>query len=100
MRDPKEVTEFIIVPPVERGDEIMRSKERFIDFLQRHFPGYSFKVTTIGPVGGDGLFGVYPVMNFIGADNRSYFCSEPPSWLLGEVRNVCYSFDVRTSFAA
>lgn len=100
MRNPREVTEFIIVPPRERGDEIMPAKERFIGYLQRHFPGYSFKVTMIGPADGEGRFGVYPVMNFIGADNRSYMCVEPPTWLLTEVRKVCSSFDVRMSFAA
>lgn len=54
----------------------------------------------IGPADGEGRFGVYPVMNFIGADNRSYMCVEPPTWLLTEVRKVCSSFDVRMCFAA
>lgn len=98
--DCKDVTEFIVVPPVALRADIWAAKERFADTLSRQFPGYSFRIARIGPVDTGEFFGVYPVMNFVGADNQAFMCNEPPSWLLGEIRMACQAFDFRKSFAA
>lgn len=98
--DCRDVTEFIVVSPVARRSEIWAAKERFTDHLRRQFPGYSFRIARIAPVDTGECFGVYPVMNFVGADNQAFMCNEPPSWLLGEIRMACQAFDLRKSFAA
>ncbi|MDW9770416.1 hypothetical protein BMJ34_13335 [Sinorhizobium medicae] len=98
--DCKDVTEFIVVPPVTLRADIWAAKERFADALSRQFPGYSFRIARIAPVDTGECFGVYPVMNFVGADNQAFMCNEPPSWLLGEIRMACQAFDLRKGFAA
>ncbi|RVO78958.1 hypothetical protein CN084_11710 [Sinorhizobium medicae] len=98
--DCKDVTEFIVVPPVALRADIWAAKERFADTLSRQFPGYSFRIARIAPVDTGECFGVYPVMNFVGADKQAFLCNEPPSWLLGEIRMACQAFDLRKSFAA
>lgn len=98
--DCKDVTEFIVVPPVALRADIWAAKERFADALSRQFPSYSFRIARIAPVDTGECFGVYPVMNFVGADNQAFMCNEPPSWLLGEIRMACQAFDLRKSFAA
>ncbi|OCP05018.1 MULTISPECIES: hypothetical protein [unclassified Ensifer] len=92
MHDPKDVTAFTIVPPPLRG---RRESVRLMAHLRRLFPGYSFKLAAIAPVDAGDRFGIYPVMNFIGADNRSYVCNEPPNWLIGEIRSACHAFGDR-----
>jgi hypothetical protein len=47
----KEVLEFIIVPPYARRSEIFAAKERMEAYLGNRFPGYSFKIARLGPVG-------------------------------------------------
>ncbi|WP_085025272.1 hypothetical protein [Ensifer aridi] len=98
--DCKEVTEFIIVPPEGQRTDLWAAKERFLDHLRRHFPGYSFRVARLSPIDPGETFGIFPVMNFVGPDNQSIMCNEPPSWLLAEIRRACYAFDIRKSFAA
>ncbi|WP_026616406.1 hypothetical protein [Ensifer aridi] len=98
--DSKDVTEFIVVPPEVKRSEVWAVRERFLDYLRQQFAGYSFRVACIAPVDIGESFGVYPVMNFIGPDNQSFMCNEPPRWLLGEIREACYEFDLRKSFAA
>ncbi|WP_307959293.1 hypothetical protein [Sinorhizobium medicae] len=89
-----------MVPPVTLRADIWAAKERFADALSRQFPGYSFRIARIAPVDTGECFGVYPVMNFVGADNQAFMCNEPPSWLLGEIRMACQAFDLRKGFAA
>lgn len=98
--DCKDVTEFIVVPPAAVRPDILAAKERFADYLKRQFPGYSFRIARLAPVDTGEWFGVYPVMNFVGADNQTLMCNEPPSWLLGEIRMACQAFDLLKSFAA
>ncbi|WP_085032279.1 hypothetical protein [Ensifer aridi] len=98
--DCRDVTEFIVVPPEAQRAKIWDARERFSEYLRRQFPGYGFRVARLAPVDtGDG-YGVYPVMNFIGPDNQSFMCNEPPGWLIGEIRRACYAFDLLKSFAA
>jgi hypothetical protein len=98
----KEVLEFIIVPPYSRRSEIFAAKERMEAYLGNRFPGYSFKLARLGPVGDDDDFCVLPVMNFLGDDGRSYMCTPPKSWFMAEIAAACGHFDVRVvkSFAA
>lgn len=98
----RDVLEFIIVPPYARRSAIFASKERMEAYLRNRFPGYSFKVARLGPVGDDDDFCVIPVMNFLGDDGQSYMCNEPKPWFIAEVRSACREFDLggRRSFAA
>ncbi|WLS01710.1 hypothetical protein [Shinella oryzae] len=97
MATEKEVLEFIIVPPYTRRAEIFAAKERMEAYLGNRFPGYSFKVARLGPVGDDDDFCVLPVMNFLGDDGRSYMCSEPKSWFVGDIAASCRSFAVSSA---
>ncbi|OOG73852.1 hypothetical protein B0E45_06040 [Sinorhizobium sp. A49] len=97
---PHEVTEFVIVPPVDQRPQIHGAKERFVDYLVRRFPGYAFKVSSVAPVGEMDCYMIYPIMNFLGPDGQSYMCTKPPAWLLGEISRACDDFDVERSFAA
>jgi hypothetical protein len=98
----KDVLEFIIVPPYARRSAIFASKERMEVYLGNRFPGYSFKVARLGPVGDDDDFCIIPIMNFIGDDGHSYMCNEPKPWLLAEIAAACREFEAkgRQSFAA
>lgn len=85
------------------GEGIPRDADELIEsaFLGNRFPGYSFKVVRLGPVGDDDDFCVLPVMNFLGDDGRSYMCTPPKPWLVAEIAAACRGFDVgRRSFAA
>lgn len=98
----KEVLEFIIVPPYARRAEIFAAKERMEAYLANCFPGYSFKVARLGPVGDDDDFCILPVMNFLGDDGRSYMCHPPKAWFVTDVATACREFDSGNakSFAA
>lgn len=98
----RDVLEFIIVPPYARRSAIFASKERMEAYLGNRFPGYSFKVARLGPVGDDDDFCVIPVMNFLGDDGHSYMCNDPKPWFMSEIRAACSVFDAggRRSFAA
>lgn len=98
----QDVLEFIIVPPYERRAAIVASKERMEAYLGNRFPGYSFKIARLGPVGDDEDFCVLPVMNFIDAEGVSRMCNEPKSWLIAEIGAASRDFDAdgRRSFAA
>lgn len=88
----QDVLEFIIAPPYERRAAIFASKERMEAYLENRFPGYSFKIARLGPVGDDEDFCILPVMNFLGDDGKSYVCNEPKSWFIGDVAASCRSF--------
>lgn len=98
----QEVLEFIIVPPYARRTEIFAAKERLEAYLGNRFPGYSFKLARLGPVGDDDDFCVLPVMNFLGDDGHSYMCTPPKSWFMAEIAAACRGLDIasRRSFAA
>ena len=98
----RDVLEFIIVPPYARRSAVFASKERMEAYLGNRFPGYSFKVARLGPVGDDDDFCVIPVMNFLGDDGHSYMCNEPKSWFVSEIAASCRGFDAKgaRSFAA
>jgi hypothetical protein len=97
----REVLEFIVVPPYARRTEIFDSRERMEAYLGDRFPGYSFKIARLGPVGEDDDFCVIPIMNFLGDDGHSYMCNEPKPWFIAEIAAACRRFDVgRRSFAA
>jgi len=98
----KEVLEFIIVPPYARRSEIFAAKERMEAYMGNRFPGYSFKVARLGPVGDDDDFCVLPVMNFLGDDGRSYMCNPPKPWFIADLTSACRAFDGRgeRTFAA
>jgi len=98
----KEVLEFIVVPPYARRSEIFAAKERMEAYLGNRFPGYSFKVARLGPVGDDDDFCILPVMNFIDGEGLSRMCTPPKSWFVAEVSKACQEFDAagRRSFAA
>lgn len=89
----QDVLEFIIVPPYERRAAIFASKERMEAYLGNRFPGYSFKIARLGPVGDDEEFCVLPIMNFAGDDGASYMCSEPKPWVVAEIAAECRVFD-------
>lgn len=89
----QDVLEFIIVPPYARRSEIFASKERMEAYLGNRFPGYSFKVARLGPVGDDDDFCVIPVMNFLGDDGHSYMCNPPKLWLIADIASECRQFD-------
>ncbi|WP_312419772.1 hypothetical protein [Shinella sp.] len=98
----KEVLEFIIVPPYARRSEIFAAKERMEAYLGNRFPGYSFKIARLGPVGDDEDFCILPVMNFIDGEGVSRMCNQPKSWLIAEIGAMCRAFDAGAarSFAA
>ncbi|GAA4180442.1 hypothetical protein [Shinella granuli] len=98
----QEVLEFIIVPPYARRSEIFAAKERMEAYLGNRFPGYSFRLARLGPVGDDDDFCVLPIMNFLGDDGRSYMCAPPKLWFMAEIAAACREFDAagRRSFAA
>lgn len=98
----QDVLEFIIVPPYERRAAIFASKERMEAYLGNRFPGYSFKIARLGPVGDDEDFCILPVMNFIDGEGVSRMCNEPKPWLIAEIAGACREFDAcgRRSFAA
>lgn len=98
----QDVLEFIIVPPYARRSEIFAAKERLEAYLGNRFPGYSFKVARLGPVGDDDDFCVIPIMNFIDSEGSSRMCTPPKSWFLSEISAACRGFDAsgRRSFAA
>jgi hypothetical protein len=98
----KEVLEFIIVPPYARRSEIFAAKERMEAYLGNRFPGYSFKIARLGPVGDDEDFCILPVMNFIDGEGVSRMCSPPKSWFMSEISEACKIFDKcgKRSFAA
>lgn len=98
----KEVLEFIIVSPYERRSETFAAKERMEAYLGNRFPGYSFKIARLGPVGDDDDFCILPVMNFIDGEGVSRMCTPPKSWFMAEVSKACQEFDAagRRSFAA
>lgn len=98
----QDVLEFIIVPPYARRSEIFAAKERMEAYLGNRFPGYSFKVARLGPVGDDDDFCVIPIMNFIDGEGVSRMCTPPKSWFVAEVSTACRSFDAggKCSFAA
>ncbi|MGQ3213810.1 MAG: hypothetical protein ACT6U0_09895 [Shinella sp.] len=89
----KDVLEFIIIPPYARRSKVFASKERMEAYLGNRFPGYSFKVARLGPVGDDDDFCILPVMNFLGDDGHSYMCNEPKSWFLADIASACREFD-------
>lgn len=89
----QDVLEFIIVPPYARRSEIFAAKERMEAYLGNRFPGYSFKIARLGPVGDDEDFCVIPVMNFIDGEGVSRMCNEPKSWLIAEIGAACRAFD-------
>jgi hypothetical protein len=90
----REVLEFIIVPPYEKREAVTAAKEQMADYLGRTFPGYSFKVGPFAPVGEEDSFCVLPVMNFLGADGKSYMCEEPRRWFVQEIADACEAFDL------
>ncbi|MCP8894268.1 hypothetical protein KYK29_04950 [Shinella daejeonensis] len=98
----KEVLEFIIVPPYARRSEIFAAKERMEAYLGNRFPGHSFKIARLGPVGDDDDFCILPVMNFIDAEGVSRMCTPPKPWLMADISAACREFDAggRRSFAA
>jgi len=98
----QDVLEFIIVPPYERRAAIFASKERMEAYLGNRFPGYSFKIARLGPVGDDDDFCVLPVINFIDGEGVSRMCNQPKSWLIADIGAACGEFDAsgRRSFAA
>lgn len=98
----QEVLEFIIVPPYARRSAIFAAKERLEAYLVNRFPGYSFKLARLGPVGDDDDFCVLPVMNFIDGEGVSRMCTPPKSWFMADVAMACKEFDAggRRSFAA
>lgn len=98
----KEVLEFIIVPPYARRSEIFAAKERMEAYLGNRFPGYSFKIARLGPVGDDDVFCVIPVMNFMDGEGISRMCTPPKSWIIAEISSACHEFDAggRRSYAA
>lgn len=98
----KEVLEFIIVPPYARRSDIFAAKERMEAYLGNRFPGYSFKIARLGPVGDDEDFCILPVMNFIDGEGVSRMCNAPKPWLVAEIGAACREFDTggKRSFAA
>jgi hypothetical protein len=62
-------------------------------YLANRFPGYSFKIARLGPVGDDYDFCVIPIMNFLGDDGRSYMCNPPKTWFIAGVAAACRAFD-------
>lgn len=98
----QEVVEFIVVPPYARRSEIFAAKERMEAYLANRFPGYSFKIARLGPVGEDDDFCILPVMNFIDGEGMSGMCAPPKSWFMAELSAACREFDAagRRSFAA
>lgn len=98
----RDVLEFIIVPAYARRAAIFASRERMEAYLGNRFPGYSFKVARLGPVGDDEDFCILPIMNFLGDDGGSYMCNPPKPWFVAEIVAACREFDVagRRSFAA
>ena len=98
----QDVLEFIIVPPYARRAEIFAARERMEAYLGNRFPGYSFKIARLGPVGDDEDFCILPVMNFIDGEGLSRMCNQPKPWLMAEIGAMCRDFDAggRRSFAA
>lgn len=98
----QEVLEFIIVPPYARRTEVFAAKERLEAYLGNRFPGYSFKLARLGPVGDDDDFCILPVMNFIDGEGVSRMCTPPKPWFVAEIAAACREFDAqgRRSFAA
>lgn len=96
----KEVTEFIVVPPYERTAEVLRSKDRFKDYLARKFPGYVFNIVDFSPVGEDEDFHIIPSMMFMLPDGNLEMCEKPPRWLLREMASACQDFIQSNATAA
>lgn len=90
----QDVLEFIIVPPYERRAAIFASKERMEAYLGNRFPGYSFKIARLGPVGDDEDFCILPVMNFIDGEGVSRMCTPPKPWFMANVILACREFDI------
>lgn len=96
----RQVTEFIVVPPLALKDAVARAKERLSHHLTSRFPGYAFKISAFVPVGDADAFFVMPVMNFLGDDGKSYMCSRPSRWLLNDIAAACAAFDLRSRSCA
>lgn len=90
----RQVTEFIVVPPLALKDEVALAKERFAHHLTSRFPGYAFKISTFVPIGDADAFFVMPVMNFLGDNGKSYMCLPPSRWLLNDIATACTEFDL------
>ncbi len=95
----RDVMSFVIVPPPDNRGSLTQ-QEKLIDLLLRKFPGYSFRVTKLSPVGHGPDFGVYPVMNFLGPDGEMLLCTEPKSWLIAGIREACSRFMKTEALAA
>lgn len=102
MIDPRDVIEYVVVPPFAQRDRVAASKQRFEHYLGNRFPGNSFKVAPFAPIGDDDEFCVLPIMNFVGDDGKSYMCKEPRRWFMREIAQACREFDFvgLRSFAA
>jgi len=92
MRQPVQVSQFIIVPPAGRSRELVRCKELFASYLMRRFPRYSFDVAAVAVLEDDDHFVVIPIMNYVTPDGDSYMCQEPSRSVMAEISEACAGF--------
>lgn len=91
----REVTEFAVIPPYAERHLVEAAKERMKHYLERRFPGYTFRIAPFAPVGDEGDFCVVPIMGFVGDDGESRLCDEPECCLVSDIHQACRDFDLR-----
>lgn len=88
-----DVKEFVVIPPEEQIESLLRSRERFVDYMTRRFPAYMFRVAPFVPIGDAEEFSILPIMNYVGDDGGSYACNPPCRWVMSEIAQACREFD-------
>lgn len=91
---PLDVSEFVIVPPVDELSAVLDARAALTDFLCRKFPGYAFNVAPMAPVNDGADFLVIPVMGFYTDDGKGQMCRPPQPWLLGEIRAALKRYQI------
>lgn len=91
-KDRREVSQFLVVPPMQLMPDLIRQRERFEDFLEGRFPGWSFDLCGLSPVSEDDEFYIIPIMNFITPDGDSYMCREIQPWVRSDILKVCREY--------
>lgn len=98
----REVSHFLVVPPMKRLDEFVNCRDRLADWLGKRYPRYTFEVAGLAPIQDDERFVIIPIMNYVSPDGDSLMCAQPQAWLMNEIARACDEFrpDKLVSFAA